>query len=333
MTTTTQNPLSVIVAKEGLTEAKSQAIIQTFGPLVEEAGQVVPLATAITIIGDPSDGEIAHCAALRKQLKSIRTRTENARVELKADALKTGKAIDASSNWIKARIEPAEARMLEIEQFAARQEAERIETLRVVRTNALMQYGVDHPLMGNLGETEEDQFQKVLRGVKLEHEDRQRREAEAETARKAEETRKAEELEKLKQQRAESDARFEAERRKREETEAAARKEREAAETRARQEKAKADAKLREEREAREKLEQEKRDREAAEKKRLADEAKAAKKAAAAPDAQKLRALADALGMLPVPVVKSAEARKAVETSNTAIAELQNFLTNAADSL
>lgn len=232
---------------------------------------------------------------------------------------------------------------------------------------------VDAAIVSTLGEMKQDAFDAMLQGAKLAKKAREEAEAKAEAERIAREKADAQERERLrvenerlKAERAEQDraaaAAAERERKAREAIVEKARKEREAAEQAARVEREKAElerrkveeqakrereaaeakyrkereyreAKLQEEREAREKLEREQRERDAAEKKRRDAEARAAKKAAAAPDADKLRAYAKALRSIPAPTFKTQDGCDAFAIAECKVVELAADIERAADAI
>ena len=232
---------------------------------------------------------------------------------------------------------------------------------------------VDAAIVSTLGDMKQDAFEQMLDGAKLAKKAREEAEAKAESDRQAREKAEADERERLrkenerlKAERAEQDRlaaeAAERERKAREEIVEKARKEREAAEQAARVEREKAElerrkveeqakrereaaeakyrkereereAKLQQEREAREKIEREQRERDAAEKKRRDAEARAAKKAAAAPDADKLRAYAKSLRSIPAPTFKTQDGCDAFMRVETALGVVLDSIERAADEI
>lgn len=285
------NDLATIVRKEGLTVERAQSILDVFTPLVEEAAAAINAADACTFGDDPSDEDTARAAEHRKVLTKLRTRTETARKTLKEDSLRMGQAVDAAGRWIRSRIEPAEERVLAVEQTAIRREQERRRLILEGRRKSLMATGTN-PDQYRLDEMTETDFASLLSDRKAIQESRERQEREQAEARKAEEARLAEE------------------RRKLEEENARLRKEREAAEAKARKERAEAEAKLRAERQAREKAEA---DAEAArreQEKKAQAEARAKRKAANAPDREKFLAIAAAVRAIAVPEMKTEDGKR-----------------------
>jgi len=316
MTTATEpNQLAVIVQQSGLDINKATTLMEVLSPLVAEAGELVRKAETIRVTDATQVSEMKAARATRLALKDVRVNVEKARKELKADALATGRAIDSVGNWIKAKIEPEEARLEECEKFAERAEAARKAGLKTAREALLAPFGIDTTFY-QLGEMPEATFATLLDSTRVAHEAKIAAAAQAEAdriaaeeARKAEDARVRAENERLRQEAAAAEKAAQVERdrvaaeRKAEEAKAAA--ERKAIEDKAAAERAAHELVLRKEREAREQLE---RDAAAAKKKeadRVAAEAAAAKKAAAAPDRAKLGFFADSIEAIPLPTIKN----------------------------
>ena len=312
------NQLAVIVRESGLDPSKATALMDALSPLVAEAGNLVRQGAAITVTDATQVSEMKQARIVRLKLKDVRVSAEKARKELKADALATGRAIDSVGNWIKAKIEPEEARLEECEKFAERAEAVRKEGLRKTRTELLAPFGVDTSFY-QLGDMPEATFAALLDSTSIAHaakiEAARKAEADrlaAEEARKAEEARINAENARLKQEAIAADAAAKVERERvaaeQAKVKAAADAALKAEQDKAAAEKAAADLVIKQEREAREKLEREAESKRKAEAQRVAAEQEAARKAAAAPDKAKLHAIAQAIRDLPMPSVSSPKA-------------------------
>lgn len=345
MTTTTAQPdaLSKIIKDNGLTTEKAGAIIAALAPLVEQAGALCERAGTITVTDATQVSEMREARELRLKLVKVRTSAERERVALKADALATGKAVDACARWIRDRVEPVESKLQEAEEFAERAEAKRKADLASERGPKLRAFGVD-PSMYPLGEMKPAEWDRTLEGARLAFE------AERERARKAEADRLAQvEAERVERERINAEnTRLREEAQKREaaiaeerrkakaEADAAAekaRKEREAIEEAARKERLRLQAIADTERQKREAAERAERERAAAEKKRQEAEAKAAKRAAAAPDADKLRAYAKAIEDVPTPKMATPEGVAALRLIVSARTTLAGVIMDQADQI
>lgn len=293
---------------EGLEPDTALSLREAFEGYFRQADEWRQKAMAIQITRHDQVREMKLARETRLALREIRINAEKARKRLKEDSLKKGKAIDGIYNMLAFAVEPLEKHLLEQEQFVERMEAERIARLKAEREEALIAIGVDVSFY-NLGEMEDTTFQQLLETHQIAFTARQ------EAAKKAE----AERIERERQ---------EAEERARRETEAAAERERLRTENeRLAKEKAEAEAKAKAEieriraereaearaaalkakaeREAREKLEAEIRAKQEAEIKAKADAEAATRAAAAAPDRDKLDALAQAILALQVPNLTS----------------------------
>lgn len=338
MTTVTKNDaLARLVRETGLSgEPLVEAVITTFAPIFEEAGDLVREAADVTVTDATQVSEIRRSRDLRLKIKNLRVRAEKERKSLKEGILIRTRLIDGANNLLLENIEPTEKRLEEQEKYAERMENERKAKLKASREAQLIPLGVD-PSTYMLGDMTDAAFTQLLEGTRLAIEAKRTAEAKAEEERKtaeaarvAEEKRIKEENERLRREKEEAEKAARAEREKaeaeRRAADAAARAEREAAEAKARKERAEAEAKLKAEREAREKLEAEQRAREAAEAKRKAEEERKRRKAEAAPDQDKLRAVADTVAGILIPSITDQKARSEVQgVLNRAAAQIRTI--------
>ena len=268
--------------------------------------------------------EMKFAREARLALRDIRVNAEKARKRLKEDSVRKGRAIDGFANVIKALIEPIESHLLEQETFAARAEEARKNALRESRSAELVALGVDPTSYANLGEHDDATWSSIHETARLAHErkleqerhaEQVRVEAERITAEKAEAARV--ELARLESERverervaAEENARLRREAQDREvamakeRVEAAAEKAKIEMEARLERERLEEQAKHAREQEdqARRELAAKQRQEEEQAKKKADDEARAEKakleaeaRAKAAPDREKLVAIANQL--------------------------------------
>ncbi|HEY1956746.1 MAG TPA: hypothetical protein VGH28_14095 [Polyangiaceae bacterium] len=255
--TNTSNALALAVSDLDLEDAT--ALRKAFGSFFEKADEWVARAKEIKVTSEDQKREMKLARESRLGLREIRINVEKTRKQLKERSLRYGKAVDGAANLIKGVIEPIEEYLQEQESFADRAAAKRRDALRSARGDALRALGADPAAYADLGAMTDDAWDAA-------------REA-AELAKKARE----DEAARLEAIRVEA-ARIEDERREK------ARQEqiRIEAERAAREKTAKAERELAAEKE---RAAREQREREAA-------EAKARATAAAAPDREKLHALA-----------------------------------------
>lgn len=322
----------------------------------EAAGIVISDATEVSLMKKARN--------LRLEVRSVRCTVENHRKALKEGIVAKGRAIDGLANLLKGVLEPIEEHLLEQEKYAERKEAERIAGLQAERAKALSEFNAIIP--PDLGTMSQASFDSILADAKLlaeakaaaakkaaeeaaakakaEAEERERLRLENERLQKekaaAEEAARAEREKHL----AEQAAKDEQARKERAEIEAKAKAERDAIEAKARAEREKAEAEARAAKLAQEKAEREARElREAqeAEAKRLRDE-QAAKEAAelaareaaaAAPDREKLEALAAQVRAIVMPEMSSEAGKSSMTVVRGQFEKMAAWLDQRAASL
>jgi hypothetical protein len=127
------NDLELIVKESGLEQTKAEVIFSKFKNFFELAGEWEKKARQIVVTSEDQEFEIEQARAGRLLLRKKRIEIENARKELKEQALREGKAIDGIANVLKALIVPIEEHLERQEKFAEfkRIELEKIEAQRV----------------------------------------------------------------------------------------------------------------------------------------------------------------------------------------------------------
>lgn len=314
-----------------------------FLPYFEEAEKLAKTAKGIVVTNAEQTDDMKQARECRLALKTVRCAVENTRKLEKEGINRKAKAIDGLANVIKFLIVPIEEHLREQEDFVKIQEEERKSGLRMSRRAELDELGIDTSFY-DLGNMPEDQYKGLLEASKETHRLKQEAAAKAEQDRiareKAEQEQQekiAKENERLKKEAEEKRKEEEAEQKQRDEEEAK-RKEREEKDRKAREKKEKEvkeanDKKLAEEkkkadaeREKREAVEREvkaKEERDAQERKEKADaEAKEKREAELAPDRAKLEALAVSIASIPMPSVKSKEARELISVVVEALSEV-----------
>ena len=103
-----------------------------------ERWRVKALAIHVTSLGQTAD--IKEARTIRIELKNIRVAAEKTRVNLKADALRFGKAIDGVNNLLLAAIVPLETHLEEQEKFGERLAALEQQRLHRERSELLAPY-------------------------------------------------------------------------------------------------------------------------------------------------------------------------------------------------
>lgn len=281
-----------ITETSGLEKPKAQHILEQFEGFFKEAEKWRDEARAIVITDVSQKKEMKKARETRLALKDIRVNAEKARVRLKEQSLREGKAIDGIANVIKAVIVPVEQYLEDQEKFAERKEEQRKEKLFQERISRLSQYVPDISLY-NIKEMSDEVFEKLLETSRISHEavieSQKKAEAERlerEAAERKEQERIKLENESLKKEAGERERALEKERAK-------AAEEKRFAEEQARKERAareKAESELRAKQEAEERTRKEAEERE---RKQKEAEEEALRQAKLAPEKDKLFAFSE----------------------------------------
>lgn len=327
-------------------------------------------AEMVTKPDDSTNQKIAR--DVRLGLRKIRCDVENTRKALKTDILSRGKAIDGFANVLKYLCEPIEEKLMAVEQYAERQEADRIAAIQAERITLIVAEDAD-PSAYNLGVMDDDTFALVLAGAKKKREDREAEAKRIEAERVVKEQADRLAREKAEKEAAEARAQAEVERKAREAAEAKAKaervaaekakheaeakakderdaielkakKEREAIEEKAKAERAKADAALKAEREAREKLQREANEARQREAQRIADEQAAkqeladlerenAEKSARAPDKSKIKQFASQVRFMIKVECRTVAGKRVAEEVNEKIKLFADWIDAQAETL
>lgn len=328
----TRNEIVKINASDyGLDETKAAEITKGLSSIIAER-EILKKEYNKCILLEITLENIPLFKDLRLRIRDNRTKgIEIWHKNNKAYFLAGGQFVDAIRRKEAGENEYMEEKLLDGEKFIENQEKERIEKLRTERENLLRTYTEIMPLA--LGPMEQSVFDNYLAGVKLAYEARIAAEKKAEEDRIAKEkadaeAREAQRLEniKLKEEAIERERLAEIERNKQAKIFAAERakaeaekKERERLEAEI-EKKRQADAK--EKREAELKIENERKAQIAAE-----------KKAAKAPDKIKLSALANVIGKIEMPVVKSDEAKEIVNNTLILLQKVVTYLNEKTEKL
>jgi len=126
-----ENQLAVIVKESNLPETKAKFILDRFTHYFNMADEWAKKAKAIIVTKPEQKAEMAMARAGRLFLRDQRIDVEKARVELKSQILREGKAIDGISNVLKALIVPIEEYLDQQEHFVERQEEAKREAIRL----------------------------------------------------------------------------------------------------------------------------------------------------------------------------------------------------------
>lgn len=259
-----------------LDKAKVDAILAEFRTAIS-IEDVEAQARAIVVTDASQTDLMKQARELRLSLKNERVSIDKTRKALKESAKREVDLIDGIGRILREKIEPIEAHLQEQEDFAARQEAERLNARRIERVNALAPY-VENANVYDLFSMSDEAFAELLLNSQTAYQAKEEAARIAEENRIADQKRRDEEAEQLRIE-----------------------NERLAAE------KAEADKKAADERAAREKAEAELK-RQETEKREAEQKAEAEARALAlAPDKEKLLAYADRIAAVrsDIPIVSS----------------------------
>lgn len=240
---------------------------------------------------------------LRMKLRTERVRIEKIKDEIKRPYLRKTQLIDGINRAINRMFKAEEEYLQQQEDFAKIKQQQRIAAIAETRRERLLAFNFTGEISG-LGSISDANFDLILAGAKASFELHQ-----ADLARQEQEEKE----------------RLEREAKLREENERF-RLEKEEADRKARE----AEAEIKKQKEEVEKKERDRIAAEEAEAKRIAEEAT---KAALAPDREKLLVFADAIAAVPLPVVVSDEARKAIEQFKSEREGLVNNIKATAENL
>lgn len=159
------NNIELIVKEQGIETNDVSILAEAFGAPFTNAGAILATYKELEVTSADDTDLMKKAKDNRLALKKVRTTVENKRKELKADSLKTGKAIDAVANYIKSQIVPAEDYLETQERFAELIEEKRLTDIRTERIERLTPYVINplsyaDPLMA------EDAFTELLNGFK-----------------------------------------------------------------------------------------------------------------------------------------------------------------------
>jgi hypothetical protein len=143
-------------------------------------------AIVVTSIQDTQ--QMQEAGTLRKEIQKIRTSAEKVKKALKEDALAYNKAVDSVWNKIKTSAQDLEEQLKQKEKFAEIQEEKRILQITNERTNQLLPYQIDPELPEipeNLATLSPPDFNDLLAGRKLRHEEHEKQLVEAQLQKQA----------------------------------------------------------------------------------------------------------------------------------------------------
>lgn len=297
-----------------ITEDVKKDITASFEPYLDGLKDLLDRGGDIKIESEDQKDDMAEARSIRLNIQKRRTGMDKAKKKDKEQYMIPANAYDAVFRFIKGEIEPVEKHLKEQEKFAERLEEKRLDELVEERMKTLAEYEGEFIIEGyNLREMHEETFSQLIGGFAAQRKERLRLEEEQEEARIAQDKKDAEE----KKEKDAEIAQLKKEKDERDEKEAEEKLIREA-------EQAEKDAELQElkeknavlqaEKDAEEKKELEEKEKEGKEEKRKQEEAEEAERQAAlSPDKEKMEELANEIGCISFPELKSIKARSVAD--------------------
>jgi hypothetical protein len=162
-----ENELVKVINESGLDKSKAQVLLDNFSNFFEIAADWENKAKSLTVNSIEQKAEMKMAREGRLFLKEKRVSVEKTRKQLKENSLREGQTIDAIAKILTNLIVPIENDLEQKEKFAEIKEAERKAALKIQREIELsdfmefVPYGLDFSIM------DEENYQKVLSGAKL----------------------------------------------------------------------------------------------------------------------------------------------------------------------
>jgi hypothetical protein len=183
--------INEIIEETGLELSKSTAIQNAFGNFYSKIAEWKSELPSVTVTAYDQGDKILKARELRLEVRTARLEITKLHKELKADALKEGRAIDAVKNFALSELEPLEEAFKLNENYIAIQEELRLSKLREERMAIMTQYQDVLPVHQTAYELmSEEDFQAQVKMAKIAVRMKEEEEAEMQ---KAEEERHAKE--------------------------------------------------------------------------------------------------------------------------------------------
>lgn len=173
-----ESTLQKVVGEHKIAKENAQQLIKAYGaPFTEvgkllsdytfdEEGVLVPTDNSIIVKDETDKKSMLEARELRLKFKKFRTGIETTRVDLKADSLRTSKAIDGVAKYIKSHIEPVENYLEKQEKFAEIKEAERLLALKTARIEKIKPFCENPYTYDTLDVMTDAEFDKLFAELK-----------------------------------------------------------------------------------------------------------------------------------------------------------------------
>jgi colicin import membrane protein len=182
-----ENQLAKVINESGLDKTKAQVLLENFSNYFEIASDWENKAKALVITNIEQKAEMKMAREGRLFLKEKRVAVEKTRKSLKENVLREGQTIDSIAKILTNLILPIEKDLEQKEKFAELQEAKRKAELKAAREMELQPYHEFIPVGLDFGVMDEENYQKFLKSVKIQLQNKLDLEAEIEAKRIAKE--------------------------------------------------------------------------------------------------------------------------------------------------
>lgn len=191
--------VKIDASEYGITESKAQEISAQFKPMLDKMVELEKEANEVFKMkkGTPESEEKAK--EVRLKLVKVRTGTAEIHKAQKAFYLAGGRFVDGWKNAQLFASQGLEEKLMEIESFTKRKEAERVEKLNVKRTKIIEQYINLEDVDLNFGAMSEEVWEAYLAKKKKDYEELKEAERQAEIQKQIQEAKKEEGAKRLKQ--------------------------------------------------------------------------------------------------------------------------------------
>ena len=201
--------LNKIAEQEHILPATRETLISSYSSAQQAIAKVLSVSKDVTDGEDPDQRE--HARVYRLKIKASRTSVEATRKDLKAEALRYGKAVDGMANVIKFIAQQEEERLEQIEKHEELKEQARKNALAADRREQLTTLGAPESTL-DLGSMPDADWELILEGARLSKQRKEEEERKAEEARVAQAKAEAEERERLRKEAEKAKAKLAAER-------------------------------------------------------------------------------------------------------------------------
>lgn len=162
MESITITDLTKVATENNLPATNADALQAAFMPFFERAAEWRDKASTIKVTSLAQTKEMGIAREARLALKDIRVQTEKARVKMKEDSLRTGKAIDGMANVIKFLIVPIEEYLQDQEDYGKKLQEKQQAEARDLRQCEAGKYLEFFPQTIDLGTISDEEFARLL---------------------------------------------------------------------------------------------------------------------------------------------------------------------------